>query len=85
MQSFAHGDILITDDIRHLSNDQRLPVMVTMTFSNGCFAMPSGSRSLTGEMLLSDGAGAVAVFASMVMCDGIKTQSKNQISIVSPK
>jgi hypothetical protein len=61
-QSLAHGDILVISP--HLSNDQRLPVMVMMTFSNGCFAMPSGSRSLTGEMLLSNGAGAVAAFAS---------------------
>lgn len=27
MQSFAHGDILNMDDILHLSNDQRLPVL----------------------------------------------------------
>jgi hypothetical protein len=61
-QSFAHGDILMISP--HLSNDQRLPVMVIMTSLNGCFAMPSGSRSLAEETLLSDGAGAVAAFAS---------------------
>jgi len=63
-QSFAYGNIVFTDDIPDLSNDQRLPVLVTMTNLNGCLAMPSGSRSLTGETLLSDGAGAVAAFAS---------------------
>ncbi|MFB0507819.1 MAG: C25 family cysteine peptidase [Thermodesulfobacteriota bacterium] len=69
MQNSTHGNIVFTDDIPDLSNDERLPVMVTMTCLNGCFAMPSGSRSLTGEMLLSDGAGAVAAFASTGMTD----------------
>ncbi len=61
-QGFAHGDIPMISP--HLSNDQRLPVMVISTRSNGCFAMPYASRSLTEEMLLSGGAGAVAAFAS---------------------
>lgn len=64
MQGSARGNIVFTDDIPDLSNDQRLPVMVTMTCSNGCFATPSASRSLAEEMLLSEGAGAVAAFAS---------------------
>ena len=64
MQHSARGNIVYTRDIPDLSNDQGLPVMVTMIFLNGCFAMPSGSRFLTEEMLLSDGTGAVAAFAS---------------------
>jgi hypothetical protein len=64
MQQSTRGNVVFTDDIPDLSNDQRLPVMVMMTCLNGCFAMPSGSRSLAEEMLLSDGAGAVAAFAS---------------------
>ncbi len=68
-QHSARGTIVFTDDIPYLSNGQRRPVMVTMTCLNGYFAMPSGSRSLTGEMLLSDGAGAVAAFASTGMTD----------------
>ena len=64
MQHSTRGNIVFTDDIRHLSNDQRLPVMVMMTSLNGCFAMPNGSRFLTDETHLSDGAGAVAAFAS---------------------
>ena len=63
-QNSAHGDIFQRDDIPHLSNDQRLPVMVMMTCLNGYFAMPNDSRFLAEEMLLSDGAGAVAAFAS---------------------
>lgn len=68
-QSFAYGNIVFTDDIPNLSNDQRLPVLVTMTNLNGCLAMPSGSRSLTGKILLSNRAGAVAAFASTGMTD----------------
>lgn len=64
MQQSTRGNIVFTDDIPDLSNDQRLPVIVMRTHLNGCFAMPNGSRSLTEEMLLSDGAGAVAAFAS---------------------
>jgi hypothetical protein len=62
MQHPAHGNIVFTDDIPHLSNGQRLPVMVILTCLNGCLANPNGSRSLTEETLLSDG--AVAAFAS---------------------
>jgi hypothetical protein len=62
MQHSAHGNIVFTDDIPHLSSGQRLPVMVILTCLNGCFAKPNGSRSLAEETLLSDG--AVAAFAS---------------------
>ena len=62
MQHSAHGNIVFSDDIPHPSNGQRLPVMVILTCLNGSFAKPNGSRSLTEETLLSDG--AVAAFAS---------------------
>jgi len=61
MQHSARGNIVYTRDIPDLSNDQGLPVLVIMIFLNGCFAMPSGSRSLTEEMLQSDGTGAVKI------------------------
>ncbi|MFQ5841773.1 MAG: CFI-box-CTERM domain-containing protein, partial [Thermodesulfobacteriota bacterium] len=54
-------------DIPSLSNDQKLPVMVLMTCLNGYFVLPN--RSLVEEMLLADGAGAVAAFASTGMTD----------------
>jgi hypothetical protein len=59
---WAH-DIFDTDDIRTLSNGQRLPVMVLMTCLNGYFVWPD-TRSLAEQMLAADGAGAVAAFAS---------------------
>ena len=65
MQQSAHGNIVFTDDIPHLSNGQRLPVMVILTCLNGYFAKPDGARFLTEETLLSDG--AVAAFASTDM------------------
>ena len=49
-----------------LSNDQRLPVMALMTCRTGYFLIP-GTRSLTEEMLVANGAGAVATFASTGM------------------
>ncbi len=64
---WAH-DIFDTGDIPTLSNDQRLPVMVLMTCLNGYFLEPS-VRCLTEEMLLVDGVGAVAAFASTGMTD----------------
>ncbi len=39
-QSFAQGDIVNTDEIPGLSNDQRLPAMVMMTCRDRYFAMP---------------------------------------------
>jgi hypothetical protein len=48
-----------------------LPVMVILTCLNGYFAKPNGSRSLTEETLLSDG--AVAAFA---LTSVINTQFK---------
>ena len=71
MQHSAHGNIVFTDDIPHLSNGQRLPVMVILTCLNGYFAKPNGSRSLKEETLLSDG--AVAAFASTIV---INAQAK---------
>ena len=65
-QNFAHGDIVYPDDVPNLSNDQRLPVMVIMTCLNGCFVMPNFLSS-SEEILLVDGAGAVAAFASRGM------------------
>jgi len=59
---WAHG-IFETDDVPNLSNGQRLPVMVLMTCLNGYFLNPS-VRCLTEEILLADGGGAVAAFAS---------------------
>jgi len=62
-QSFAQGDIFPRENIPNLSNDQRLPAMVMMTLPHTHFAMLDGSRFLTDETHLSDG--AVAAFASM--------------------
>ena len=62
IQHSAHGNIVFTDDIPHLSNGQRLPVMVILTCFNGYLAKPNASRSLAEETLLSNG--AVAAFAS---------------------
>ena len=67
-QYWAHEKILRTTDIPNLSNGQRLPVMVLMTCLNGYFVMPN-LRSFSEEMLLADGAGAVATFASTGMTD----------------
>ncbi len=65
-QHWAHERIFSTTHIPRLSNDQRLPVMVLMTCLNGYFVMPT-IRSLVEEMLLANGAGAVAAFASTGM------------------
>jgi hypothetical protein len=67
-QHWAHESIFYTnDDIPRLSNDQRLPVMLLMTCLNGYFILPA--RCLAEEMLLANGAGAVAVFTSTGMTD----------------
>ena len=63
---WVHEDIFYTDDNLNLSNDQRLPVMVLMTWLNGYLVM-SNFLSSSEEMLLADGAGAVAAFASRRM------------------
>jgi hypothetical protein len=60
---WVHEGIFYTDDIPNLSNDQRLPVMVFMTCLNVYLVMPNFLSS-SEEMLLADGAGAVAAFAS---------------------
>ncbi|MFB0547061.1 MAG: C25 family cysteine peptidase, partial [Anaerolineae bacterium] len=67
-QYWAHERIFRTTHIPGLSNGQRLPVMVLMTCLNGYFVMPT-SRSFAEEMLLADGAGAVAAFAPTGMTD----------------
>jgi hypothetical protein len=63
---WTHEDIFYRDNISNLSNDQRLPVMVLMTWLNGYLVM-SNFLSSSEEMLLVDGAGAVAAFASRRM------------------
>ena len=60
---WAHEGIFYRDNISNLSNDQRLPAMVFMTCLNGYLVMPNFLSS-SEEMLLADGAGAVAAFAS---------------------
>jgi hypothetical protein len=72
--SFARGDIFPPEDIPDLSNDQRLPAMVMMTLPHSNFAMPDGSRFLTDETHLSDG--AVAAFASMVSFGSSRAQAR---------
>jgi hypothetical protein len=67
-QVWAHESIFYTgDDIPRLSNEQMLPVMLLMTCLNGYFILPD--RCLAEEMLLADGAGAVAIFTSTGMTD----------------
>jgi len=64
---WAHENIFEANrDIPMLSNDQTLPVMALMTCLNGYFLIPS-TRSLPEQMLVADGAGAVAAFASTGM------------------
>jgi hypothetical protein len=63
---WTHEDIFYTDTISNLSNDQRLPVMVLMTWLNGYLVM-SNFLSSSEQILLVDGAGAVAAFASSLI------------------
>jgi hypothetical protein len=61
--SLWRGNLLTTDSVGQLTNQQALPMVISMTCLNGLFNDPRAS-SLGETLLLSERGGAIAVWAS---------------------
>ena len=82
---FGHGSVNVwgknqifsTDDVKGLSNADRLPVMMTMTCLNGLYTHPE-IESLAEALLWQEDGGAIAVLAPTSLTQSLDQRFLNQ-------
>jgi len=82
---FGHGSVNVwgkdqifsTDDVKGLSNADRLPVMMTMTCLNGLYTHPE-TESLAEALLWQEDGGAIAVLAPTSLTQSLDQRFLNQ-------